>query len=349
MTTQEIAVPTTPAFKLANPEESMAKKVKSGTPFFTPPGKEGEYTASRVRILPPRIDHPDGAYFWFVATHGDVPNAQRPVYCPAKNDSGGGSWCPMCDVSQQFRKQGQEKQSLKYSSSWRVLVNVLPLNLDGSLPKDAQVKVWGFSNKMLEKLKAKISQMVQIDPSRNIDISHPLLGTDVIINRIGTGTTNTEYELALAPTSTELAPEAIPLLNKMIDLTAVYEPMTGAAIKAIMENKEGSADRPFDDDDEPNLALPTQEVTPAIPAPAPVPTPPSPAVPVIEGEVREIPTAPAPGPVSDPQAELQAMFAAARTADPAEAAAPEAGDTAVPDGVAMSARDELARQLGLSQ
>lgn len=219
-------------YQEADVEESHVglKEASFGVSFWTPKGENGEWTTSRVRICPPRIDHKDKKYYFWVALHGNLPGVGHPVACPQRMFE---EPCAACDASRQFYNANDKESGGALASNFKALVNVIPLMADGSLPEDPRIKVWSMPKQVLEALEDEIAQLDRSE--RNI--SSPITGRDVFVRRKGTqakGTNKTEYKVKLAPASTPMAPEMLARLNEMTLLTDVYKKRSSAEIRTLM-------------------------------------------------------------------------------------------------------------------
>lgn len=254
-----------PGFKKANARESLdgMKDVKSGTPFFSPKGgeKANQWGVSRIRILPPREDHPNDRFYLWAATHGNLPGSDFPVYCPQKNGESPEP-CAACAISRRYYQAGDKDNGLKFSAGFRGLTNVLLLNQNGDELENDEVLVWAVPRTLLEDISAKILEVngADKDPSiEPVDITDPIDGYDIILRRKGSKIKDTRYEVAVCPESTPIPEAALDLLDNMHDLTEVYPPVDGDRIKLLLEAPEGGdhpalpAGDPFDtgDDDGP--------------------------------------------------------------------------------------------------
>lgn len=212
-------------------EEGMGK-VRSGIPFWTVPGApEPNWKTSYVRILPPRDDHPDNTYYFWVATHGNLPGGTRPVLCPSKMFD---EPCPACALGNTLWNAGNKNDARKFFASWRAMVNIVVLNKDGSLPEDAEVKVWGMPKGVMESLQAKLKER----PKSQRDISNPIGGYTIRVRRQGTGKNNgqdTSYEIEPMENPSDLPDDAVDLLDNMIALDKIYVRATGSQIDGLLE------------------------------------------------------------------------------------------------------------------
>ena len=218
-------------YQEADVEESHAglKEASFGVKFWTPAGVNGKWTPSRVRICPPRKDHKDKKYYHWVAVHGNLPGVGRPVLCPARMYE---EPCMACDMGRKAWQVGDKEAAAELGAGFKALVNVIPLNDDGSLPEDASIKVWSMPKQVLELIEDEVAELDRGE--RNI--TSPLSGRDVIVGRKGTqakGANKTEYKVKLAPPS-EMAPEMLARLNEMVLLTDVYKRRSSEEIRGIM-------------------------------------------------------------------------------------------------------------------
>lgn len=226
------------AYKSASVEESEEgmNRVGGKIPFLTiPGGTPPKWKTTRLRILPPRDDHPDNTYYFWVATHGKLPGSNRPVLCPQKMYD---EFCPACDIGNKLWNEGRKDDARKFFASWRAMTNVIVLNHDGTLPDDGPaVKVWGIPKGVMEDLQSKLKEL----PKSKRDITDPIAGYDILVRRKGTGLDggkDTTYEINVAPDATDLSAlgdEVIDLLDKMIALDTIYERSTGDNITGLLQ------------------------------------------------------------------------------------------------------------------
>ena len=211
-------------------EDGMSK-VRGGVPFWTVPGApEPQWKTSYVRVLPPRDDHPDNTYYFWVATHGNLPGGTRPVLCPAKMFD---EPCPACALANSLWNAGNKTDARKFFASWRAMVNIIVLNKDGSLPDDAEVKVWGMPKGVMESLQAKLKER----PKSERDIANPIGGYNIKVRRTGTGKNNgqdTKYEIDPMDTPSDLPDDAIDLLDNMIALDQIYARVNDTLIAGLL-------------------------------------------------------------------------------------------------------------------
>ena len=228
-------------WKEADPEESIAGRdeVQSGIPFFTPKaGERNKFHTTRLRILPPRDDHPSGKFYHWVAVHGQVGASNRPLLCPKRMHD---EPCPVCVESQKFRQQGLEDDAIELSPKWRGMVNVIQLNPDGSLPDDPQVMVWGIPKSLLEDLLAEVEEL----PKRERNITSPKSGRDVLLARKGSKK-KTRYKIELADEASELDEDVVALLDDGLhELTRIYPRLEFAKIAGLLAG--GAHEDPFGD------------------------------------------------------------------------------------------------------
>lgn len=208
-------------FKVASMDEAYKgeKEMQGGANFFTPAAGKGknDWGVTRLRILPPRDDHPFGHYYFPVAVHS-IESAGRPVWCPAKNAN---QFCPACALAAETqRTQGKDAANGMWAS-WRAVVNVVQLNNDGSVPDDAEIQVWAMpKTKVFDVLQAKLRELkAKGEPD---DPTHPLQGRDIWVRRKGSGR-QTDYEVQIEPTVSELDDKIIDMFDdNAYDLPTVY-------------------------------------------------------------------------------------------------------------------------------
>lgn len=260
-------------------EEGM-NRVGGKIPFLTiPGGTPPQWKTTRLRIYPPRDDHPDDTYYFWVATHGKLPGANRPILCPQKMYD---EFCPACEIGNKLWNEGRKEDARPFFASWRAMVNVVVLNRDGTLPDDASIKVWGIPKGVMEDLQAKLKEL----PKNKRDITNPIGGYDILVRRKGTGLDggkDTTYEINTVPDPSDLSDlgdAAIDFLDQMIALDTIYERSSGERVAGLLEApKTVGTPRlaapvvdPWDEDDEDNNVVEANYTVvdaDAEPAPAP--------------------------------------------------------------------------------
>ena len=264
------------AFKTADPEASTAgvNETKSGIPFWTPPaGEGGKWKNSRIRILPPRDDHPDNKYYHWIATHGNLPGARGPVRCPQKNDN---LPCPACVIGNDLWQANRKEDARKWFSSWRGFVNIVVLNANGDV-EDPTVKVWGMPKTLLEEdldgPNGKISEL----PKAERDITSLTTGRDVFVRRKGKEAKDTRYEVSLAPDASPFLVGVSDADGLVIDKIAeacvflpdIYPRVDQTQISGLLEAGSRPAlppeNDPFADDDDGDVVDGEFKSIPAVP------------------------------------------------------------------------------------
>jgi hypothetical protein len=237
------------AYKKASEEasEEGLKEVQSGANWFKP--SKGE---NRIRILPPHEDHPNEKWYEWVALHGNLPGAGKPVKCPAKMYD---KPCPACIVANQYYARGDKDGAREFSSTWRALVNLVELDTDGEVDDDAEITTWAMPRGTLEDLNALIKKL----PKGKRDISDPETGRDVIITKKGTGQ-KTQYRTELAGDPSEVDAVVYELLDTddLRLLGTIYPDFKPAQIEAFLEAAKG--EDPWDDDDEDEAPPPRKAI-----------------------------------------------------------------------------------------
>lgn len=201
--------------------DAMQKKlaeIGSGS-FFKP--KEGKNT---VRILPPWSE--EGLWYKEGVIHYGLKNKdgkERGYACLKQFDKD----CPICEKREELAKQGAEGKELADRLRGRVkfYANVLDY-------KVGKVVIWGFSAKILSTLLSYCS-----DPDFG-DISDPEKGYDVIVERTGTGQTDTRYAVRCRPKPTALEGDTWEDGIKDLD-TAVIEEPDVEKLEELLEGKFG--------------------------------------------------------------------------------------------------------------
>lgn len=188
--------------------EKGMERIKGGIPFWKPPAGAGDkFKTSLVRILPPRDDHPDDSYFFWVALHGNLPGAGRPIVCPKKmNDEP----CAACDAGNALWNAGRKQDAYQFFSSWRACVNIVVLNPDGSVPEDAVIIPWAISKDTFTSLDGKLSDR----PKAQRDITDVEHGYNIKLKRKGTSAQDTKYEIDAADNPSPVAPEILAMMDE---------------------------------------------------------------------------------------------------------------------------------------
>lgn len=244
--------------KKANIEESVAGKsdVKSGLPWLKlESGKGGKLKTTRLRILPPREDHPTDRFYLWVATHGNLPNAGRAIYCTQKNDD---IPCPACEKARELYQAGRKDDARDFNSGWKGLLNVIELDDEGDMDVDDwQIQPWAAPKGLVEDLLDKIDALKKFK-----DITDLEKGRDVIVGRKGKKITDTKYEIQICEPSS-LPEEVIAAIMsdeaELYDLPNIYEkPTTEAVVAMLVAPKPkllATADAFDDDGDEDTDAI----------------------------------------------------------------------------------------------
>lgn len=220
------------AYKEMDETESMEGAViRTGLPFWKPPGTDdGKWVLSRVRIMPTHADHPNNKWYEYVATHGNLPGAGRPVMCPHKMFD---EPCPACKISVELRQAGQDKLAKQMASTWRGLVNVVPLDANG-VPTGDTIFIWSMPSSLVENLNSKIEEL----PTGERKFTNVKNGRDVFVRRKGTGEFS-KYEIAFAPQPSPVHPKIMEMLEdteveRLHLLTTVYDRTDAAKISAFL-------------------------------------------------------------------------------------------------------------------
>lgn len=229
-------------FYLADQEKIQKKleELDSGT-FFKP--REGKNT---IRILPPWSK--EGIWYKEATTHyGLVNEAGQDRAYPCLRMYG--EACPICEKMNELIKTGG-KEDKKLADRIRPRTKYYANILDR---KSGKVMIWGFTPKTLGILLSYCA-----DPDYG-DISHPEEGFDVVVERTGTGRTDTKYQIRMRPKQTEAGDD---WEEKLHDLDAeVNASMTTEELEDIIEmnfgtpktkkvKKQVAEDEEDDEDDE---------------------------------------------------------------------------------------------------
>lgn len=210
--------------------------------FWKVPGDAKKWVSTRIRIMPPREDHPNDSFYLWQAVHRGLPGSQRSVLCPAKMT---GKPCPACNEARALDMRGKKNAARNFWPTWRALVNIVVLDDD----EDPTVLVWDMPKSVHEDLEAKMKEL----PIKDRNISSPKKGRDVIVRRKGLGPTDTDYQIELAP-PTPASEEVMKLLDEddsLFNLDAVYTLPDYSVIEGYLSAPEThSAADPFEDEDE---------------------------------------------------------------------------------------------------
>lgn len=249
-----------PGYRKANVDASAKgmDRIKGGVPFWKPPAGTGEkFKTTRLRILPPREDHPDDTYYFWVALHGNLPGAGRPILCPKKMN---GDPCSACDYGNVLWNAGNKDAARDFFSSWRACVNMVALNADGSCPEDATIIPWAISKETFTSLDSKLGER----PKAQRDITDVENGYDVLLARKGTDAQHTKYEIRCVDTASPVADEILAMMDETDDhatelwpLDRLYPTTDSEKIRAFLEAPKtpknlitGGADAFADDEDD---------------------------------------------------------------------------------------------------
>lgn len=231
-------------YKEADMDESIAERdrVRSGVPFWTvPTGKKpGAFAATRIRILPPRDDHPSNTFYYWAAVHGNLPGSERPVLCPNRMFD---ETCPACVEANNLQRQGFKDDARELFPSWKALVNVVVLDDDGNIPDDAEPLVWSMPKGVMEDLISKIEEL----PKAQRNITSPKSGRDIIIRRKGKGAKDTKYEVHLGDAGEF---DESDIFDAMHFLPDVYPKVAGVRITGLLTAAPPQLSDPFGDDDD---------------------------------------------------------------------------------------------------
>lgn len=186
-----------------------------GRPFWTPPADK----SSRVIIMPPpanKTPNDDGkvTFYTWVPLHNYLPGSGQPVLCPRKHTNGA-QRCPSCELSDEYRRNGNEKMTMKFAPTWRGLVNVLVLDGKGALTPDTRPLWWGMPKRTLEDLLNKIEE--RKSNGEDMRITSPRHGRHVFVRRTGSDD-KTRYEIAPSEQQSPWKPEMAAFLPKMNSL-----------------------------------------------------------------------------------------------------------------------------------
>jgi len=197
--------------------EAIMKKLDelgSGT-FFK--AKEGK---NQVRILPPWSKK--GVWFKEATLHYGV--ADKKAYPCLKMF---GKECPICNKAEELQEGSDEDRKIagRLKPKTKYYVNIVDR-------KSGKVKIWGFSAKILGTLLSYVG-----DPDYG-DITDPEEGYDVVIDRTGSGMTDTKYEVRCRPKPSEIDSENWE--NEMHNLdTEVIDEVNESEIESVVEEKFG--------------------------------------------------------------------------------------------------------------
>jgi hypothetical protein len=153
-------------------------KSKGDGGFWT--AKVGKNT---LRVLPPW--NKEGVFYHDSIIHFGIGPNKKSAVCISDSEKG----CPVCNLVQKYSEDVDDQKKAKakdMSARNRVLLNVIDRE------NEAQgIQIWATSEQNLGKLLTFFA-----DPEWG-DFTHPEEGFDVIIERTGTGKTDTRYDLRL--------------------------------------------------------------------------------------------------------------------------------------------------------
>ncbi len=215
-----------------------------GGKFFKAP--EGDTT---IRILPPWSE--DGDWPFLEVLQHSIPGALPTSICGKSevflNATGG--HCYICDVVIPMLKDGSEEDQSaadNLEANPRVYANII----DRDNP-DAGVMIWNFS-----RWKTYTELLTYVNDTDYGDITDPISGTDIILNRKGTDFTNTRYSIRPKRTASKLGDE---FLENVPQLDELLAPRSASKLRKLFLEEMGvdfggtdEADEnvPFDEDPE---------------------------------------------------------------------------------------------------
>lgn len=222
--------------------EKIQKKLEElGTGTFFK-AKEGK---NIIRILPPWSK--EGVWYKEATLHYGLQNdsgKERAYPCLQMF----GKDCPICNKKDEFAQGGEEDK--KIAERLRPRTKYYANVMDRATGK---VMIWGFSAKTLSTLLSYTS-----DPDYG-DISDPEEGFDLVIERQGTGRTDTRYQIRMKPKPTEVDMDEVRLfdLDKEVieekdeeELEELIEQNFGEAVSKKSKKKKDEDDDDSDDEED---------------------------------------------------------------------------------------------------
>jgi hypothetical protein len=202
--------------------EKMQKKLEelgSGS-FFKP--KEGKNV---IRILPPWSKA--GTWYKEATLHYVSAGEEKIKAYPCLKMYG--KECPVCNKSEELASGGDEDQKIaeRLRPRTKYYANIIDR-------KSGKAMLWGFSGKTLGILLG-----YQDDADYGKDISDPEEGFDVVIERQGTGRTDTRYQIRCKPKATAIEVDDWQEMMKNLD-KEVTEEVDEEKLEELIEEKFGS-------------------------------------------------------------------------------------------------------------
>jgi len=193
-----------------------------------------------IRILPPWSK--EGLYFFTTTLHYGFKTEGRGRAYPCITALGE-SKCPVCELLEELSSSGDTSDK-QIASRIRPKIKHYSNIIDRKGGTD--ILIYGYSSKNLRALQGYME-----DPDWG-DITHPKHGHDVVIERVGTGFTDTKYEVRLKPTPSPIGVEDwVKKLHKLDQV--VVEPIDYASLKSIVKENFGrikKSGRPIEDEEE---------------------------------------------------------------------------------------------------
>lgn len=189
-----------------------------------------------VRFLPP----PPGKRSPFVVTHQhyvEIPGTTSKVVFNCPRMSKPAKPCPVCARAEKLRANGNpvdRDRAYDLFPRRRVFANVI----DRSCPEKGPL-VLSFGKKIHEALIA-----LRTDEDAGGDFTHPITGFDLVIERKGTGKTDTEYKVMPARGNSKLAPSEAQMqewIDSQADLGRYAIIHTPEEIKAMIHKAAAEA------------------------------------------------------------------------------------------------------------
>jgi hypothetical protein len=193
-----------------------------------------------VRILPPWGPHIRSPFYETYVHY--LPNPNDPAkktatVCPRKTRAS--KLCASCDkASELYRSQGQaSKTAGDFTAGHRILANVIDLQNPalGVLVAEYAPGIYGDI----------LTLMLGSGPDDDTalgDISHPDRGYNMVIDREGTGKTDTRYKVRFSKAPSPIADRS--WLGALNDLSTVYPRRTPDEIAAILAGEDPDAPPP---------------------------------------------------------------------------------------------------------
>jgi hypothetical protein len=160
-----------------------------------------------------------GQYVHFVRDPANVENVLAVGICPSKTRNEPCSVCPFLGRLRATGSPADKELGEKMAAKEHIICNAVRLDVDDPKVEILQLSsgVYGDLNKILR------------DKVEGVDFSNPTKGRAIIIERVGTGKTDTKYSCRLG--AKEIALPKMAWLDEMSDLDNVFEELDMDGLK----------------------------------------------------------------------------------------------------------------------